>query len=1391
MSETDLQLGGGYAYQWECAILLALNYFFEPVRYNPTLFDLVNDFLGQIAEIHLEGEDRESGVDLEDINLVSGDRRILIQVKTKQAEGERWTPTDPLLLKALYRFYDSRFLAEQPEDTRFVFLSNRPFNRTLVRVKSAIKKGAVDQCAEADKLCQYLDRYADKEKGESVDADRCREMLARTALVEYLDVDEVKANVQAKLQAHGRRDWEEAHALLFEHFARQSTCIGGSRVTCASVIEVLGPPASVQLKEQLDQSLKESTQAILTSQARTDQSVAEYGDKILERISSYQTEVVIDEELSSEYQAQLDQVQDLLRAFQPKLALEHLHALKDRIWDKAHPNDKFRLLTYMGFAHLQLNEEPEAAQMFIDAVDFNRESAKAICNAALGFLLQGESRRCEKLAREALGKDPTVEQAYAMLIYSSSEDETLESILAKVPEVHRNTLEVSMALGKLVWQRDLLPEAEHWFRVAVETDTQDHPDPRGTLADLLLTKLRREDAVLEMRGIINPNATLATEAIELYDHAWERVSRTEIRSLKLGWLVNRATAKVLLDDEEGAIQDIDEALRDNPDDPYIVRHRAMLAHRTRDLPKAAALFRQILDAKEIADAKFWLSAVLFEDGKLNEAATLAQEFLEQAELPPSAERDATRLLVWIKLQAGDLGEAKTMTDSLRRDFPDDPGVLALCARVARYEGRGADAEALLAEAQTKLTPDVGLITCYRLIGELYESEKFEAAADLLAKVVDTQVDSAPTRQLLDCYYRSGNLQPALEICKTLREKHGPLRFITEMESAIYEEIGDLDMAKRVCQEYLESFPDDLGIQLRLAVVNYRLKEFEDLDRFLDQDIDIGGFTFEGCAQLAHLYLAGGRVRRALEIAYEARRRFFTNPEAHLAYVRIFIRRGSEQDDWLDADRVSIDSAVCIDGWMGISYPWIIIEDRDDDDIRPGEFTPSHPLVRQLLNKEVGDSISLSYGLSTQEITIKEISSKFVYAFNETCEAYQLRFPDTPGIWGGQVQVSADGSGSMEGLQPIFDMIDRRYEYIHEAERFYQQGKFPIGSLAGVLGKNPIEVQAVLMAKPDLGVRCCSGRQDERDKAVALIDSNPKLVVDIISLMTLHQLDIGDEIVGTLGKLGIVRSSLELVEVLLSDQAIHAEEYWTLGKEGEQYVRTLVTMEQVEHTKRVLESVVAWAEANCDILPCTAALTVKREARSKLGELIGPSFVETILAAADEYRVLYSDDGPLRELAKVEHGVSSVWTQPVLISLRKRGAISDGAYTESVVKLACLNYRHTSIDDQVLLEAAKQAQWRPVYPFSQVVRILGAESNLDSAITVAAKYVYLLWKQKLLPDQYERLVIAVLGAITSKRARRKQALAAFDREIGTIFTLAPTEIYRIQEIMKAWATAHVL
>jgi tetratricopeptide (TPR) repeat protein len=250
MTETDTQLGGGYVYQWECAILLALNYFFQPAKYNLVLFDLIQSFLGRVGQIHLEGEDRERGVELEDINLigVDGQRRVLIQVKTKQAEGKQWTPSDDLLLKSLYRFYTSPWFADDVhrDNTRFVFLTNRSFNRSLVAIKHAIRDGRLADCAEVGTLHGSLTRYAEKKEKDKVSGDIDRasfdRLLARTAFVEYLGLEVLKVNVLRCLQAYGRYDWVQAYNALYADFSYRSTRVGGGTVTRQTVEKVLGPP---------------------------------------------------------------------------------------------------------------------------------------------------------------------------------------------------------------------------------------------------------------------------------------------------------------------------------------------------------------------------------------------------------------------------------------------------------------------------------------------------------------------------------------------------------------------------------------------------------------------------------------------------------------------------------------------------------------------------------------------------------------------------------------------------------------------------------------------------------------------------------------------------------------------------------------------------------------------------------------------------------------------------------------------------------------------------------------------------------------------------------------------------------------------------------------------
>ena len=231
MTRIDLQLGGGYVYQWECAILLALNYLMDaPSEYNAELHQLVNDFLGRVEAIHLEGKTQQQDtVELEDINLLADNRAVYIQVKAR-GESAPWTPSAPLLLKALYRFYCSPVLDQDKPLARFVFLSNRGFNPKL---EKAIDASTATQSEQADALFTQLQKYVDREypKASPLERPRFNRLLSRLAFIEFLPLDAVEAIIEDKLQALGVRDWKQAYESLYTKFSKGATRKGGMRVT--------------------------------------------------------------------------------------------------------------------------------------------------------------------------------------------------------------------------------------------------------------------------------------------------------------------------------------------------------------------------------------------------------------------------------------------------------------------------------------------------------------------------------------------------------------------------------------------------------------------------------------------------------------------------------------------------------------------------------------------------------------------------------------------------------------------------------------------------------------------------------------------------------------------------------------------------------------------------------------------------------------------------------------------------------------------------------------------------------------------------------------------------------------------------------------------------------
>lgn len=668
----------------------------------------------------------------------------------------------------------------------------------------------------------------------------------------------------------------------------------------------------------------------------------------------------------------------------------------------------------------------------------------------------------------------------------------------------------------------------------------------------------------------------------------------------------------------------------------------------------------------------------------------------------------------------------------------------------------------------------------------------EEAAYTYERIVDKTLDTPLSRKLLNSYYRAGELNKALEICQNLQKKYGTLEYASEMESAIYEEIGDLPKAKEVCKTYLESFPDDSGMKLRLAVINLRSNYLKELDEFLDSPFDIQHLSLEYGLQFAGLLAARNRYRRAFEVIYEVRRKFYSNADAHLKYMGFFLEREKDACDWLNITKIGVDTAVCIEE-DSRGREWYIIEDRKDADASRREFDLNHPLVKKMLGKNVGDDVvTVDSPYSKVVGKIVEIKSKYVYAFQESLSSFEKLFPGATGAWKVKVGIPEKEGVLPEGFETIFDEISRQHERALEVDQFYREGKLTIGAFANLMGRNVLDVWGGLINNPDLGVICCIGSTEERNLASSVVADGVKLIADAVSVMTLHVINAGDVVVKRFGKLGIAQSTVDLISHTIGERkGIQSKGFMVVSKEGDKFVRQEISAEDIKRNLEHLEKVMGWININCEIIPCKAALNVKREQRQQLEKMIGSSFIETILIASEPGAILYSDDERLRSLAKREFNTDGVWTQVLLMKCLDEGILDRGKYSEIVIQLANYSYRHTSIDAYVLIEAAKQAGWSPRPPYTTALKVLGGQySNEGSALIVATRFLYELWKQPILAQQRDQIIMALLDAITFKRKPRV-VITRLTKLVERRFYLIPLALKDVLSIMSIWEKTHII
>ena len=209
----------------------------------------------------------------------------------------------------------------------------------------------------------------------------------------------------------------------------------------------------------------------------------------------------------------------------------------------------------------------------------------------------------------------------------------------------------------------------------------------------------------------------------------------------------------------------------------------------------------------------------------------------------------------------------------------------------------------------------------------------------------------------------------------------------DAELQLLEYVGDIRAAVSIHEEICSRVDANPVDRVNFASAQFRLGE---RDAALETVLAIRASELchesRSIMKLAQLKMVL-EVEGYLDDAYIARRCGINDPAVHLGYLALF---QTYDQDLVEPDNVAPGCAVLLKGRPGEKW-WQILGDGEEP-FSHHEQKPSQDLAQQLLGRRVGETVVLREGLEDLSYEIKALQSKYVRAYQETCDEFSTRFP---------------------------------------------------------------------------------------------------------------------------------------------------------------------------------------------------------------------------------------------------------------------------------------------------------------------------------------------------------------------------------------------------------------
>lgn len=700
--------------------------------------------------------------------------------------------------------------------------------------------------------------------------------------------------------------------------------------------------------------------------------------------------------------AKLDIVANLINCVDGTGALNVLDSFAAEIVPETASNIRARYATAKAAAAEQVGDITLLTEEVEKAYILNPSDPDIVANAAAGAALRGDWDKALELSSKARGMTPTCGSAtatYMEALHKFGRDQEIKTLVQDEQWISAN-LECSFVLAQFAIESGERASAIPLLRVASSPSnvlpTKVNPVAYSLLAECLLFPLMEQfNDDPPLPGVPDERVRLLDEPLSLLDLAIDGYKRrSDVRSLGAA-LANRAAVLARMGRHDDAERDLDEALKQTPDNDIALQNKGQILLKRNDMVAAAQHFEKIADPSRRSATLLQLGVALLGTDIDRAIETFSQGW---GSSDPAVAIPAANFLLRAYSTVNNRKASDKVVSRLETDWPTSPDALSTLSYEHARRGsfdRSIETINLAIKLSTSQRQKEWFLRQRADIN--YGAGRYGEAADDYRKFVRSKSDDPNLGYYLFALHKTKSHGGVMRAIETLRSNGELPQNIHELEAITYQQVGNYRGALESWSELYDKYK-----QPRYQIA--KLASLISLGKYADAK-DVGSQVAydeikdnpELLMRLAHCQLSL-RQPGVMHLALRALR--ISHYSSDFAGDYLHLTAQCEQllpNEVAHPEVIGVNTHVALSHSKGTTNYYIL----PDSPVDPAadEILSDSPVALQLAGKRAGDTFDLAPpSASTRTCTVTSIETVYGAAFRKVGELLESGGIEHPGLF---------------------------------------------------------------------------------------------------------------------------------------------------------------------------------------------------------------------------------------------------------------------------------------------------------------------------------------------------------------------------------------------------------